>query len=263
MVRVRRSVIWTVPLDEFKTIVAKSKTFSDVLSNFGLENIGGNCQTLKRRMNEQQVDYSHILLNNRERKYISTRAPLSEIMKEKSTYSRYWLKQRLIKDGILKNQCSICNVLPVWLDKPLVLILDHINGIRDDHRKENLRFVCPNCASQLPTFAGRTRKNHKKVHKCKICFTDISPESKSSYCFSCFSKSRRKVERPTEEQLAKDLACMSKKSAGWKYGVSSNTILKWTRQNIKNHKNGPSLQQEYIPLEQSMPLDNPLLGDLV
>ena len=220
MIRARRSVIWTIPLEEFREIVAKSQTFSDILLNFGLGNIGGNYQTLKRRMNEQHVDYSHLSSNNRGRKIIRTSLPLSEVMKEKSTYSRGHLKRRLIEEGLLKNQCIICGLLPVWQEKPLVMIIDHINGVRDDHRIENLRLVCPNCASQLPTFAGRTRKNYKKVYRCKICFTDISKGTKNGYCLSCYNISQRTVERPSEEQLAKDLTCMSKKATGKKYGVN-------------------------------------------
>lgn len=55
--------------------------------------------------------------------------------------------------------CSVCNILPVWNDKPLNLVLDHINGIPNDWRLENLRLVCPNCDSQLPTFKNKNKGN--------------------------------------------------------------------------------------------------------
>ena len=40
----------------------------------------------------------------------------------------------------------------------MTLILDHINGINNDHRLENLRFVCPNCNIQLDTNCGKKNK---------------------------------------------------------------------------------------------------------
>lgn len=36
--------------------------------------------------------------------------------------------------------------------------LDHINGIPNDNRKVNLRFICPNCDSQLDTYCGKNTK---------------------------------------------------------------------------------------------------------
>ena len=45
------------------------------------------------------------------------------------------------------------------MNSKLTLQLDHINGINNDNRKENLRFLCPNCHSQTDTFAGRNLKN--------------------------------------------------------------------------------------------------------
>jgi hypothetical protein len=45
-----------------------------------------------------------------------------------------------------------------WNGQPLKLQLDHINGINDDNRLENLRFICPNCHSQTITYAGKNTK---------------------------------------------------------------------------------------------------------
>ena len=68
----------------------------------------------------------------------------------------YNLKRRLIKSGMLRDHCYICGI-NTWLDKPLVLHLDHINGDGDDHRYDNLRLLCPNCHSQTDTYCGRNK----------------------------------------------------------------------------------------------------------
>jgi hypothetical protein len=76
-------------------------------------------------------------------------------------YGRVHLKERLLKEGILKNECSECGISE-WKDKPLICHLDHKNGIGTDHRLKNLRMLCPNCHSQTLTYAGKNKNN---IHK--------------------------------------------------------------------------------------------------
>ncbi len=57
------------------------------------------------------------------------------------------------------------------------LILDHINGVRDDNRLENLQIVCPNCAATLDTHCGRkNRLNRERV--CARCQATFRPNRK-------------------------------------------------------------------------------------
>ncbi len=77
--------------------------------------------------------------------------------------SRAILKKSLIKYGFLKNECSECAQKPEWHGKPLVMVLDHINGNTHDDRIENTRLLCPNCNSQMPTYCGRNKKYKGKT----------------------------------------------------------------------------------------------------
>ena len=84
--------------------------------------------------------------------------PLSKILVVNSQYvSSSNLKRRLLREGVLEYLCSKCGIT-TWNEEPIILQLDHINGDNLDHRKENLRLLCPNCHSQTQTFAGRNIK---------------------------------------------------------------------------------------------------------
>ena len=54
------------------------------------------------------------------------------------------------------NLCSKCNVNE-WQGEKLTLEIDHIDGNNKNHKKENLRMLCPNCHSLTPTFRNRKR----------------------------------------------------------------------------------------------------------
>jgi HNH endonuclease len=61
--------------------------------------------------------------------------------------------------------CAICGGDTTWQDLPLALVLDHIDGDPTNNCRENLRLVCPNCDSQLPTYKSRNRGNGRHFRR--------------------------------------------------------------------------------------------------
>ena len=146
--------------DKLEEIVKKSSTIKEVLSHFGMENKGNNYITLKKRLNADSIDYSHIPQGkgcNKGRKISRKKIDIKKILIKNSTFNRTHLKRRLLLEGLLKNECEICGHNGIWHGEKLVMVLDHINGVGNDNRIKNLRMLCPNCNSQTKTFAGRNK----------------------------------------------------------------------------------------------------------
>ena len=64
----------------------------------------------------------------------------------------------LFEEGLKERRCEMCGQDENWHGRTMSLILDHINGVPDDNRLENLRIVCPNCAATLETHCGRKNR---------------------------------------------------------------------------------------------------------
>lgn len=61
-----------------------------------------------------------------------------------------------------KNTCDECGI-DEWQGKSLSLEIDHVDGVKKNNKRENLRGLCPNCHSQTDTFRGRNKNARKHV----------------------------------------------------------------------------------------------------
>jgi hypothetical protein len=218
--------------ERLRDVVKKSSSIAEIIRLLGITQTGSSYRVLRSRLDEDGIDYSHIPRgrgSNKGRKFDRDSIPLSEVMRRGSDYSRFNLKRRILSAGILPEVCSICGLGNEWNGSRLVMVLDHINGIRDDNRLENLRLLCPNCNSQQPTFSGR----NKCLPRARCCDCGIVIGRGSVRCRKCSAIERgrrsRKVVRPGKDELASDMLSMSWVRIGEKYGVSDNAVRKWAR----------------------------------
>lgn len=151
---------WTDPAmkSQLESIIQTTESMAETLRALNLRAAGGNYATLREAIKRLEISTDHWKGQgwSKGRKFDSRpRRSLAEVLVEDSPIVSTWsLKNRLIREGILEDKCLECGISE-WLDQPLALHLDHVNGKRTDNRLENLRLLCPNCHSQTDTYCGR------------------------------------------------------------------------------------------------------------
>ena len=222
--------------EELQKLIDESNSIREVIIKVGLKaNGNGGYLSFNKKAKELGLNITELKKRGSEcktkklRTYVTAnfKIDLKDILVENSDYTNNnGLRHRLIKEGLLKNECSICGQLPSWNDDPLTLHLDHINGTHCDNRLDNLRIVCPHCHSQLATTGSRRLK---KEHLCTDCGKEITRQAK--LCKSCSNKQprvrvhTRKFE-VTKEDLEELMKTTPMTKIGKQFGVSDNAIRK-------------------------------------
>lgn len=210
---------------ELEQIVQLSTSYKDLAQKLGYTAFSSD---LKYFLENKFSDFDTSHFQTRVSKEKRIERTEENVFVEDSTASQQTLRRWYRKGNYTPYQCSICHLEPIWQGKPLTLILDHINGINNDDRLENLRWVCPNCNQQLETTNGKNRKNYSKKYYCIDCGKELSGDFQR--CKSCAGKI--KIIPVTEMSVSRDeLKSLIRNKTfveiGKDFGVSDNAIRKW------------------------------------
>ena len=226
--------------DEARKAIAGSRSWAEALRRLGMCQSGGGGRVLRKYAAAWGIPTGHFDPYATARGPHS-RIPLHEVLVKGSTYSRKDLKRRLYQDGLRQPVCELCGHGEIWRGARIAMILDHINGVGNDNRLENLRIVCPNCAASFDTHCARGRRVERSERRCKRCGRFFRPKySSQRYCsLECGSRwdrsgrprpGSRRVDRPPYPQLLREVAAVGYSATGRRYGVSDNAVRKWLRQ---------------------------------
>ena len=155
------------------------------------EKIGSKLKKEKNIREDKQKEkkYSHclycgkIIKNNK--KYCSSecsskhkhKLSYEDFLKNNEKYCRGNYTPKAFKKEFMAEQdykCAICNSIPVWNNKELIFILDHIDGDASNNKRSNLRMICPNCDSQLETFKSKNKNSRRRNYWKEKIIKDLT-----------------------------------------------------------------------------------------
>ncbi len=107
---------------------------------------GGNFKNLQKNIDRFGLDCSHMIhqAHNQGKEFV----PFGGLVKTDQ------IKKRLLKERGCS--CESCG-LHTWMDKPIPLELEHVDGNNRNNSKDNLKLLCPNCHALTPTWRRKKR----------------------------------------------------------------------------------------------------------
>lgn len=156
--------------------ISKASSWSEVCRIIGVKEATGMQFHLRNRALFFGISSSHFTGQSWRYGRTFDKKPIEDyLVKSDKMPKTHSLRLRLISEGIKEHKCEICHRKD-WMDIPIPLELDHINGDKKDSRLENLRILCPNCHAQTSTYCRRKDSlipKKKKEHKQRIILKGV------------------------------------------------------------------------------------------
>lgn len=143
-----------------------SLSYAEVLTKAGRKQGGGSQATLKKKIQEFNIDISHFKgqcwnkgLTKEEDSRIGSREKysLDEIFIKNSPITQKVLRGYVERHNVLEYKCQCCGCDGNWQGGQIALEIDHIDGDNHNNEVENLRYLCPNCHAMTETYRGKNK----------------------------------------------------------------------------------------------------------
>lgn len=131
-------------VEKLTNAVRDSVSVAGVLRLLGKKPAGGNFYTMKKKIQELNLDTSH---------FTGQLWSKGERLKDWTNYA----KPKGFRKHFLKEKnytCESCG-LSEWLNRPIALEVHHIDGDRTNNDLTNLQCLCPNCHAFTDNWRGK------------------------------------------------------------------------------------------------------------
>lgn len=192
--------------EQFIEAVKKSYSYSGVCREIGISPKGGNLNTVKKKIEQLNLDTSHFTGQRWNKGKTSEthssikKKDISEILIENSGWTSSNVRNRLLKEGLKEHKCECCG-RSEWMGVPIPLELHHINENHYDNRLENLLILCPNCHALTDSHTN-TDKLKEIIDKQQIIGKEMTEILKNK--FDKLQKAQREKDNNIKDLPKKD-----------------------------------------------------------
>lgn len=141
-----------------------SYSYAEVLRKAGRKQGGGTQATLRKKIEEFQIDISHFTgqkwhdsPNQKDNKVSREKYHLEEVFCKDSPVTQKVLRGYVERHKVIKYECSNCGCDGHWQNGIISLEVDHIDGDNKNNEISNLRYLCPNCHALTETYRGKNK----------------------------------------------------------------------------------------------------------
>ncbi|MFJ4906708.1 HNH endonuclease signature motif containing protein [Streptomyces sp. NPDC093249] len=152
-----------VPEARLRAVVPDATSFADVMRALGLPVNDQNHRRVRRWVAGLALDTSHF--ERRPWGTVRATTPRSiastvfRVRPEGSSRENRDRLHRALAEAGVAYRCVICGNEGMWRGRSITLQIDHVNGDWRDNRRDNLRYLCPNCHAATDTWCRRDRSS--------------------------------------------------------------------------------------------------------